>query len=107
MEDHIEPAGWALGLSGVAMLLGAFLAYRTGELRHDLRTHMDATLVLGWVGVVLVANGLVVIAYGRDVVRRRERAANAARLAAEEQNRREAREALRAQQQAERDSSGH
>lgn len=102
MDEHIEPAGWALGLSGVVLLLGAWISYGTGEQLHHVRTHTDATLVLGWLGVVLVGNGLLVVAYGRDVLRRRERAATAARLAAEEEARRTAREALRAEQRAER-----
>ena len=83
MEEHIEPAGWALGLSGVALLVGAWISYRTGDHVHGIRTHMDAALVLLCLGLVLIANGLGAIAYGRDAVRRRERAARTARWNAE------------------------
>jgi len=106
VEDHIEPAGWALGLSGVALLLGAWIAHRTGEQVHGMRTHMEATLVLGCLGLVLLGNGLGAVAYGRDAVRRRERAVKMARFHAEEEARREAREALRAQQRAQQRDAG-
>lgn len=79
MEDHIEPVGWALGLSGVALLVAAWIAYRTGDHVHGARTHMDATIVLVSLGLVLVGNGIGAISYGRDAVRRRERARRAAR----------------------------
>lgn len=100
MEDHFEPAGWALGLSGVAVLAGAWLAYVTGDVVGGVRTHMDATLVLGVLGLVLVGDGLALLHHGQQTIRRRGREAEAARLAAEEDERRRARETLRAQQQA-------
>ncbi len=107
VEDHLEPAGWALGVSGVAVLVGAWVAYATGDVVHQVRTHMDATIVLGVLGLVLVGNGLGLVHYGREAVRQRGRQAEAARLAAEEEERRRRREALRAEQQAARRDAGH
>ena len=89
MEDHLEPAGWALGLSGAAVLIGAWVAYVTGDAVGRVRTHMDATIVLGVLGLVLVGNGLGLVRYGREAVRRRGRQAEASRIAAERAARRD------------------
>ncbi|MFC4784728.1 hypothetical protein ACT8ZV_09650 [Nocardioides sp. MAHUQ-72] len=58
----------------MALLVGAWVAWGTGEELRSGRTHMDSVIVLAFLGLVLLGNAVAVIAYGRRVVRARDRA---------------------------------
>ena len=81
MEDVINRIGWALTTSGVALALGGWFAYVTGDevfLRSprpapggSMRTHMDATIVLLVLGLVVLGNGVVALRHARRLSRAR------------------------------------
>jgi uncharacterized membrane protein YidH (DUF202 family) len=64
--QNLQLAGTVLGVSGLLTLVGAALSYFTGENIGGGRTHFDAAMVLGVLGVVLLVAAVIVIVDGRE-----------------------------------------
>ena len=68
--DLVERIGWSVGLSGLFLMLAAAVSEMTGTDAfiggHHVNTHVTATWVLACLGLVLTANGLVLIGYVSD-----------------------------------------
>jgi hypothetical protein len=60
--------GWWLGLSGVFLVVAAVICEKTGAHAviggSDVNTHVAATWVLACLGMVLLGNGIALLAYG-------------------------------------------
>ncbi len=59
--QNLQLTGTVLGVSGLLALGGAALAYFTGEDVGAGRTHFDAAMVLGVLGIILVVAAVIVI----------------------------------------------
>jgi len=59
--QNLQLASTVLGVSGLLAIAGAALAYFTGEDLGAGRTHFDAAMVLGVLGMILVVAAVIVI----------------------------------------------
>ena len=68
--DLVERIGWSVGLSGLFLMLAAAASEMTGTDAfiggHHVNTHVTATWVLACLGLVLAANGIVLLGYVND-----------------------------------------
>jgi hypothetical protein len=60
--------GWWIGLSGIFLVVAAVVCESTGTRAriagHVVNTHVTATWVLACLGLVLLGNGLALLAFG-------------------------------------------
>jgi len=68
-HQNLQLAGTVLGVSGLLSLVGAGLAYITGDNMDGGRTHFDAAMVLAVLGVVFLVAAVIVIV---DITERRK-----------------------------------
>jgi hypothetical protein len=64
--QNLQLMSTVLGVSALLTLAGAALAYFTGEDLGGGRTHFDAAMVLGVLGVVLLVAAVIVIVDGTE-----------------------------------------